>query len=108
MKRGNVVTVALPGSLGKPRPALVIQSDTFGGDTPTVTLLPLTSKAVDSPLFRLEVKPNALNGLSATSHVQVDKATSPPRGKVGQVVGHLGDATMLTVNRALALSLGLA
>ena len=82
MKRGDIVTVALPGSLGKPRPALVIQSDKFGGDTPTVTLLPLTSKAVDSPLFRLEVKPDALNGLSATSYVQVDKATSPPRGKI--------------------------
>lgn len=35
MKRGDVVTVVLPGAFGKPRPALVIQSDLFA-DHPSV------------------------------------------------------------------------
>jgi hypothetical protein len=29
MRRGDLVTVAAPGDFGKPRPALVIQSDRF-------------------------------------------------------------------------------
>ena len=27
MKRGDLVTIAMPGDFGKPRPALIIQSD---------------------------------------------------------------------------------
>ena len=42
MKRGDVVTVALQSDLGKPRPALVIQSDLCGAH-PSVTILPVTS-----------------------------------------------------------------
>ena len=40
--RGDLVTVALPGDYGKPRPALVIQSDLFA-EHPSVTVLPVTS-----------------------------------------------------------------
>ena len=29
MKRGDLVTIALQGDYGKPRPALVVQSDLF-------------------------------------------------------------------------------
>lgn len=38
MLRGDLVTVALSGDYGKPRPALVIQADAFAGH-PSVTLL---------------------------------------------------------------------
>ncbi len=38
----------------------------------------------------------------------VDKPQTPPRGKLGGVIGHLDDATLLAVNRALAVFLGLA
>ena len=38
MKRGDLVTIALPGDFGKPRPALIIQSDQFD-QTATVTVL---------------------------------------------------------------------
>ena len=37
MNRGDPVTVALQGEHGKPRPALVIQSDLFANLTSTVT-----------------------------------------------------------------------
>ena len=47
MKRGDVITVALQGDFGKPRPALVIQSDLFQ-DHPSITLLPITSEPVDT------------------------------------------------------------
>jgi mRNA interferase MazF len=54
MTGGDLVTVALPGDLGKPRPALVIQSNAFAG-TGTTTLLPLSGTFIDAPssaLFR--------------------------------------------------------
>ena len=43
IRRGDLVTVALPGNYGKPRPALVIQSDLFE-EHPSVTILPITSE----------------------------------------------------------------
>ena len=106
-KRGDLVTVAPPGEHGKPRPALVIQSDLFP-ETATVTVLLLTSTVVDAPLIRLPVDPSAENGLHALSHVMIDKAMSVRADKLGPSFGRLDDATMLSVNRALALFLGIA
>ncbi|HUX91845.1 MAG TPA: type II toxin-antitoxin system PemK/MazF family toxin [Gallionellaceae bacterium] len=107
MRRGDLVMVALQGDLGKPRPALVIQSDLFDAH-PSVTILPVTSELRLAPLFRIAVNPNELNGLSKPSQVMVDKPQSISREKVGAVIGHLDDETMLAVNRALAVFLGFA
>ena len=38
----------------------------------------------------------------------IDKVQTPARGKLGPAFGHLDDMTMVAVNRALALFLGLA
>jgi mRNA interferase MazF len=107
MRRGDVVAVALQGDLGKPRPALVIQSDLFDAH-PSVTVLPVTSELRLAPLFRIAVNPSELNGLSKPSQVMVDKPQSIAREKIGKVFGHLDDETMLAVNRALAVFLGFA
>lgn len=107
MKRGDVVTIALQGDYGKPRPALVVQSDLFDAH-PSVTVLPITSELRETPLFRVDVEPNDANGLRKKSQVMVDKAQTVARGKVGKTCGHLDDQTMLTVNRLLALFLGFA
>ena len=107
MRRGDLVTVALQGDMGKPRPALVVQSDLFGAH-PSVAVLPITSSHHDTPLFRISVQPDAANGLRVASHVMVDRPQSVPRDRLGPVFGHAGDETMLAVNRALAVFLGLA
>jgi mRNA interferase MazF len=107
MRRGDLLTIALQGDLGKPRPALVIQSDLFDAH-PSVTVLPLTSQLHDAPLFRLTVQPRAANGLREASQVMVDKPSSVLRERLGPVFGCLDDETMLAVNRALAVFLGLA
>ena len=107
MKRGDLVTVALQGDLGKPRPALIIQSDLF--DThPSVTILPVTGELRIAPLFRIALSPGALNGLTKPSQVMVDKPQSVAREKIGAVIGRLDDEAMLAVNRALAVFLGFA
>ena len=107
MRRGDLVTVALQGDLGKPRPALVIQSDLFDAH-PSVTILPVTSELRDTPLFRILVNPTELNGLAKPSQIMVDKPQSIAREKIGEVFGRLDDETMLAVNRALAVFLGFA
>jgi mRNA interferase MazF len=101
------VTISLPGTYGKPRPALVIQSDLFDAH-PSVTVLPVTSELRDLPLFRVQVEPSKANGLRAVSEVMVDKAHTVAREKVGPGIGLLEDEAMMAVNRALAIFLGFA
>lgn len=107
MRRGDLVTVALQGDLGKPRPALVVQSDLFNSH-PSITVLPVTSEQVDAPLFRLVLLPSAGNGLKRPSQVMVDKPQSVHRERVGAVFGRVDDEILLAVSRALAVFLGLA
>ena len=107
MRRGDVVTVALQGDLGKPRPAVVIQSDLFDVH-PSVTILPITSELHEAPLFRIALPPGEDTGLAKASQIMVDKSQSIPREKIGSVCGHVDAETMLAVNRALAVFLGFA
>ena len=62
MRRGDLVSIALQGDYGKPRPALVVQSDLFA-EHPSVTILPVTSELRDTPLFRVLIEPTETNGL---------------------------------------------
>jgi mRNA interferase MazF len=107
LRRGDLVTVALPGDFGKPRPALVIQSDRFA-ETATVTVLLVSSTLVDAPLVRVTIEASPANGLRRTSQIMIDKAMTLRRKRVGSPIGRLDDATLLAVNRAVALFLGFA
>ena len=107
MQRGELVTVAAPGDYGKPRPALVIQSDLFD-ELPSVTLCLVTSTLRDAPIFRITVDPSPANGLQRVSQIQVDKILTVARERIGGVIGRLDDATLLKVNRSLAVFLGIA
>jgi|YelNatPaOPRAMG01_1025707.scaffolds.fasta_scaffold19517_4 mRNA interferase MazF len=106
MKRGDLVTIAVSGNYGKPRPALVVQADGFAA-LPAVTVLQLTSEVHDEHLVRITVQPTAGNGLRKPSQVMIDRAMTVPRTKVGPVFGRLDDAGMLAVSRALVGFLGL-
>ena len=106
MRRGDLLSIALQGDFGKPSPALVIQSDLFDLH-PSLSVLPVTSDLRAAPLFRLDVAPSALNGLEKPSQVIVDKVQTVSRQKVGEVIGRLDDVTMVTVNRSLAVFLGI-
>jgi mRNA interferase MazF len=104
--RGDLVIVAAPGDYGKPRPALVVQSDDFLG-LHSVTVLLLSSAPYDSASVRIDVQPNSGNGLRRPSQVMVDKTATVPRAKIGQRIGRLDDATQRVVDHALGRFLGL-
>jgi mRNA interferase MazF len=108
MKRGNVVTVAMQGDFGKPRPALVLQSDVFSDIHATVTVALISSNLMQAPIFRLDIDPDESNGLTKPSQVQIDKIQSIRIEKIGAIIGELSDVMMVRVNRAMALWLGLA
>ena len=105
MRQGDLITVSLPGDFGKPRPALVIQSDIYE-HLNSVTVLPLTSSIIRAEPCRVVVEMSEENGLRHTSQVMVDKTATIPRSKAGPVIGRLSDTEMSAVNRALALFLG--
>jgi mRNA interferase MazF len=108
MRRGDLVAVALPGDFGKPRLALIIQSDLFNETHPTLTLLPLTSDIRSAPQFRVTVEPSPTNGLRLVSQIMVDKPMTFRRDKLRAPFGRMDDQTMLRVGRALAVWVGIA
>lgn len=103
-QRGDLVRVSLQGDYGKPRPALVVQSDLLE-ELDSVVLCPLTS-ALRNAAFRVTVEPNPSNGLRTLSQVMVDKLSTLPRAKVTEPFGRLDDERMKAVARALLLVVG--
>ena len=103
-QRGDLVTVSLQGDYGKPRPALVIQSDLLT-DLESVVLCPVTSD-LRNAAFRVTVEPNPANGLRTLSQVMVVKLATLPRTKISEPIGRLDEARMKTVDRALLLVVG--
>ena len=107
MKRGDLVTVALQGDYGKPRPALVVQSDLFD-EHASVSIAPVTSALVPAPLFRIDLEPGPGTGLRKPSQVMVDKVQTVAREKLGASFGRADEAALQAVDRALRLWFGLA
>ena len=105
MNRGDLVTVALPGAYGKPRPAVIVQADRFK-HLGSVTFVPFTSDLLPAEIFRVMINPSSENGLQTPSQVMTDKCSTLPLTKVGGVFGHLGAADLGRVDRALAAFLG--
>ena len=73
MRRGDVVTVAAAGDYGKPRPAVIVQSDAFPAQHASVVISQMTSDIVEAPDFRVTIEPSIENGLRVRSQVMVDK-----------------------------------
>ena len=108
MRRGEIWTVAGgPDYAGKPRPVVIVQDDRFS-DIDSVTVCPFTTNVTSAPLFRIVVAPGGSNGLSTISRLMADKITTVPRGRLGRRIGQLDDATMLKLDRALLVFLGVA
>ena len=107
MRRGDVVVVALPGDLGKPRPAVIVQTDILNEHLRTVLLCPLSSFSSDPSFFRVKVQPDAENGLQLPSEIMVEKLQAANCSKVGKVIGRLDEDTMRDLARSMIIALGL-
>ncbi|MEJ0074113.1 MAG: type II toxin-antitoxin system PemK/MazF family toxin [Alphaproteobacteria bacterium] len=102
------MTVAAAGDYGKPRPAVIVQTDAFPESHASVVVCQLTSDLADAPDFRVTVEPTPENGLRRTSQIMADKPVTIRRERLGQKIGSLGDQDMARLGIALAFVFGLA
>jgi mRNA interferase MazF len=108
MRRGDVVTVAAAGDYGKPRPAVIVQTDAFPDNHASVVVCQLTSELMDAPDFRITIEPEPENGLRLRSQVMADKPVTIRRERIGRKIGRLSNRDMARLGIALAFVLGLA
>ena len=107
--RGDVVTVAAPGDYGKPRPAVVVQSDVIPADSASVVICQMTSEIAEHAVdYRVIVEPSAANGLRARSQVMADKPVTVRRERLGRAIGRLSAEDVGRLDIALAFVMGLA
>jgi mRNA interferase MazF len=108
MNRGDVVTVAIAGDYGKPRPAVVVTANILlKADHDAVTLCQMTSTINDLALFRVSIEPTVDNGLKLRSDIMADKPISVPRRRIGSVIGRLSNIDLQRLDKALVFALGL-
>jgi mRNA interferase MazF len=108
MRRGDVVTVAATGDYGKPRPAVIVQTDALPAAHASVVVCQMTSDSSDAPDFRVTIDPSERNGLRVKSQVMADKPVTIRRERIGRQIGHLDDKDVARLNIALAFVMGLA
>jgi mRNA interferase MazF len=107
MSRGDLVIVAAPGDYGKPRPAVIVQSDAIPESHALVVICQMTSELAEAD-FRVTIEPGPETGLRARSQVMADKPVTVRRERIGRRVGRLGASDMARLNVALAFVMGLA
>jgi mRNA interferase MazF len=108
MKRGDVVIVSTRGDYGRPRPAIVVQTDALQAEDGSVIICQMTSELRELAEFRPTIDPSAQNGLQLRSQIMADKPVTVRRDRVRQVVGRLTRDDMRRLDLALAFVLGLA
>lgn len=108
MKRGDVVTVAASGDYGKPRPAVIVQTDALPAEHASVIVCQMTSDIAEAPDFRITIEPTEKNGLRTRSQLMADKPVTIRRERVGRKIGSLDDKDVARLNVALAFVMGLA
>ncbi len=108
MKRGDVVTVAAPGDYGKPRPAIIVQTNALPAEHSSVIVCQMTSEIAEAPDFRITLEPTEKNGLQTRSQIMADKPVTIRRERVGRRIGSLDEKDVARLNVALAFVMGLA
>ena len=107
MKRGEVVVVAASGDFGKPRPAVIVQSDAFH-DSLFLIICQMTSTVIEPSDFRVIVDASDANGLRQRSQIMTDRPITIRRTRIGARIGTLSTGDIARLNAALAFVMGLA
>jgi mRNA interferase MazF len=108
MRRGDVIVVPAAEDCGKPRPAVIVQTNAFPASHASVIVCQMTSEVVDASAFRVTVEPSTENGLRVRSQVMADKPATVRRARLGPPIGRLAGQEIAQLNRALAFVMGLA
>ena len=106
--RGDVVTVAASGDYGKPRPAVIVQTDALPAEHASVIVCQMTSDIAEAPDFRVTIEPTEKNGLRTRSQIMADKPVTIRRERIGRRIGSLDEWDIARLNLALAFVVELA
>lgn len=87
--------------MGKPHPALIVQSDLFNEFHPSVTICPISSHLTGDHLYRVSISQSAESGLMWDSEVEVDKIMTIWARRIGRQIGRAPDDVMYSVAIAL-------
>src|SRR5215472_6472111 len=98
MRRGDLVIVAAPGDYGKPRPAVIVQSNAIPESHGSVVICPMTSGLVEAD-FRITIEPGPETGLRV--QVMADKPVTIRRERIGRRIGQLRAPDIARLNVAL-------
>jgi len=101
------VVCVFSGDYGKPRPAVVVQSDLFNGTHASIVVCPISSEVTGLDLFRISLEPSSANGLRKASEVMIDKLGPAGIHRIRRKIGRLSAGQMSLVDRALRLWLDL-
>ena len=107
MKRGDIHYIVPPRDFGKQRPAVVVQSSLFLDNAPSVTFCLMTSSVQFVNPVRILVSPNASNGLTQPSLIQIDKIVTVEADRIRNRIGEITPAQLASVDAALKLWLDL-
>jgi mRNA interferase MazF len=112
-KRGDIYLAALDPAVGheirKTRPALVIQNDVLNEHLATTTVAAITS-TVRFPISPVHVllQADQSTGLSVPSVAVLNQLRTVDRRRFVKRLGTVDERTMLEVDEAIKISLGLA
>jgi len=111
-KRGEIYLVSFDPTVGheikKTRPAVVIQNDVSNEYSPITIVAAISSRFADPPYPReVPITPGGKTGLDQPSAVILNQIRSIDRQRLGRRLGALDAGTMVRVDDALKISLGL-
>lgn len=89
IEKGDIIICALPGDYGKPRPAVVIQSEKSNKNRSSVLICPLTTHLTNDLEVRMLLTPTKLNGLLSESQIMIDKCGAIKKEKIQKKIGKL-------------------
>ncbi|KJV89266.1 type II toxin-antitoxin system PemK/MazF family toxin [Rickettsia bellii] len=108
MEKGDIIICVLSGDYGKPRPAVIVQSDLFNETHASITICPIITYLLEAPLFRLSLIPSKLTGLISESQIMIDKIITIKSEKIDRKIGKLSSNEMIKLDNALKLWLNLS
>lgn len=100
--------MAASGDYGKPRPAVIVQTDALPAKHASVVVCQMTSDLIDAPDFRVTIDPDEQNGLRTRSQIMADKPVTIRRERVGRRLGSLEAQDLARLDVAIAFVMGLA
>ena len=106
MKAGDIYLVEIPGSGGHEqkgiRPAVIVQIGENIDRTPTVLVVPFTTKIKASSFpFTFVVEPDSINNLSSTSVALVFQLRAIDKKRIKDKVGNLNIEDIKTLKQIL-------